>query len=107
VYNLYIRMTNTLPLSDIWTASEAIDVDFHASRSPDDVIFRPEKLRESPDFAELSDIDFRLASLMTRRQNGRFGWLDKPQSMKLPKLMIHFFDVLWRSRRHGTDKRGV
>jgi hypothetical protein len=41
-------MTNTLPLSNIWTASEAIHVDFHASRNPDGVMFRPGKVTGIP-----------------------------------------------------------
>jgi hypothetical protein len=36
-------------------------------------------LRESGSLRELWDIDFPVENLSTRRQNARFGWINRPE----------------------------
>jgi hypothetical protein len=74
VCNLCIKMTMMLVHPSIWTVFQAIDIDFHTSKTPDRVGVHVEKLQKSPGFVGSRDTDLPLASLTTLRQNARFGW---------------------------------
>jgi hypothetical protein len=43
------------------------------------ILFDEIILRESGSFRELWDIDFPVENLSRRRQNARFGWINRPE----------------------------
>jgi hypothetical protein len=61
--------------ANIWGAFQEAGFEFDASVEICRVGFDAEKLRRSPTFQEICNLDFSLEKLSTRRQNARFGWI--------------------------------
>jgi hypothetical protein len=65
-------------------AFKAIGFEFHSEREPYWPLFNEEKVRQSEGFRELWSIDFPLDQLSSRRQNARFGRINKQNWSDLP-----------------------
>jgi hypothetical protein len=64
---------------NIWGAFAAIGLTHDITQDPYGLIFDEEKFRQSPGFLELWQRDMPFESLSTRRQQARFGWINKPE----------------------------
>jgi hypothetical protein len=65
--------------ANIWGAFQQAGFEFEVGAEPYRLRFDKEKWRASPAFREIWSLDFPLEKLSTRRQNARFGWINKPE----------------------------
>jgi hypothetical protein len=65
--------------TNIWKAFEAIGLIYDIEQIPYGLLFDGEKLRQSPGFVALWERNTPLESLSRRRQNAKFGWINKPE----------------------------
>jgi hypothetical protein len=77
---------------NIWGAFAAIGLTHDITQDPYGLIFDEEKFRQSPGFLELWQRDVPFESLSTRRQQARFGWINKSEQIDLVDI-FYFFDV--------------
>jgi hypothetical protein len=63
---------------NIWGAFQHPGFEFDVNVEPYRLRFDEEKLGGSPAFQEIWSLDFPLANLSIRRQQTRFGWINKP-----------------------------
>jgi hypothetical protein len=76
---VYRDFKQTMIETNIWKAFEAIGLIYDIEQIPYGLLFDEEKLRQSPGFAELWERNTPLESLSRRRQNAKFGWINKPE----------------------------
>jgi hypothetical protein len=62
-----------------WRAFSAIGFSDDITQNPYTLLFDEEKFKQSRGFMELSVHDMLLESLSTRRQQAKFGWINKPE----------------------------
>jgi hypothetical protein len=62
-----------------WGAFRAIGSEFDTEAEPYRLLFNEEKLRQIERFQELWSIDLLLDQVSSRRQNIRFGWINKQE----------------------------
>jgi hypothetical protein len=75
---VYHDFKQTMIEVNIWKAFEAIGFTYDIEQIPYGLLFDPEKLRQSPGFVELWERNTPSESLSRRRQNAKFGWINKP-----------------------------
>jgi hypothetical protein len=76
--SVYHDFKQTMIEVNIWEAFAAIGFSCNIADTPYRLLFDEQKLRQSRGFVELCDRDMRLESLLTRRQQAKFGWTNKP-----------------------------
>jgi hypothetical protein len=67
----------TIVESNTYGAFQTIAFEFDTEAEPYRLLFNEEKLRQSEGLRELWSIDFAWDQLSSRRQNTRFGWINK------------------------------
>jgi hypothetical protein len=77
--NVYRTFKQMMVEANIWRAFQQAGFEFEVGADPYRLRFDKEKLRASPAFREIWSLDFPLEKLSTRRQNARFGWINKPE----------------------------
>jgi hypothetical protein len=76
---VYHDYKQTIVEANIWGTFEAIGLTHDITQDPDGLIFDEKKFRQSPGFLELWQRDVPVESLSSRRQQTRFGWINKPE----------------------------
>jgi hypothetical protein len=76
---VYHDYKQTMVEVNIWGAFEPIGLTHNITQDPYGLIFDEEKFRQSPGFFELWQCDVPFESLSSRRQQARFGWINKPE----------------------------
>jgi hypothetical protein len=76
---IYHDFKQTIIEVNISEAFAAIGFTHNIEQSPYALLVDEEKLRQSPDFMELSERDTPLGSLSRRRQNAKFRWINEPE----------------------------
>jgi hypothetical protein len=74
---IYSDYKQTMVEVNIWGAFAAIEMTHDITQDPYGLIFDEEKFRQSPGFLEFWQRDVPFESLSTRRQQTRFGWINK------------------------------
>jgi hypothetical protein len=77
--NTYRTFRQTMVEANIWGAFHQAGFEFEVGAEPYRLRFDEEKLRASPGFRGIWSLDFPLEKLSVRRQNARFGWINKPE----------------------------
>jgi hypothetical protein len=74
---VYHDYKQTMGEVNIWGAFATIGLTHYITQDPYGLIFDEDKFRQSPGFLELWQRDMPFESLSTRRQQARFGWINK------------------------------
>jgi hypothetical protein len=101
----YHDFKQTMVESNIWGALQAIGFEFDTEAEPYQLLFNEEKLRQSEDFRELWSIDFPLHQLSSRRQNTRFGWINKQEESDLAEMKVSFIGQVPRYGRVSENEK--
>jgi hypothetical protein len=76
---VYHDFKHTMVEVNIWGAFSAIGFTYDIEQNPYELLFGEEKLRQSSVFVELWERDTLLESLLKRRRELKFGWINKPE----------------------------
>jgi hypothetical protein len=76
---VYHDYKQTMVEVNIWAAFAAIVMTYDITQDIYGLIFDEEKFRQSQGFLALWQPDVPFESLSTRRQQARFGWINKPE----------------------------
>jgi hypothetical protein len=81
IMKVYRDFKETMVEPNIWGALRAIgfEFEFDTEAEPHRLLFNEEKLRQIAGFREVWSIDLLLDKLSSRRQNIRFGWINKQE----------------------------
>jgi hypothetical protein len=79
IMKVYHDFKQTMVEPNTWGDFQAIEFEFDTEAEPYRLLFNEEKLRQSECFRELWSIDCPLDQLSSRRQNSRFGWINKQE----------------------------
>jgi hypothetical protein len=77
VLKTYRAFKQTMVEANIWGAFRELGFEFDTSVEPYRLCFREEILRATPAFREIWALDFPLEKLSLRRQNTKFGWINR------------------------------
>jgi hypothetical protein len=75
----YRAFKQTMIEANIWGAFHELGFEFDTSVEPYRLLFHEEILRATPGFREIWALDFPLEKLSLRRQNAKFGWINRPE----------------------------
>jgi hypothetical protein len=79
LFRVYRDFKQTMIEVNIWKAFEAIGLTDDIEQIPYGLFFDEEKLRQRSGFVELWERNTPLESLSRRRQNAKFGWINKQE----------------------------
>jgi hypothetical protein len=77
--NIYRTFKQTMVEANIWGAFQQAGFEFEVGAEPYRLRFDEAKLRANPALRDIWSLDFPLEKLSRRRQNARFGWINKPE----------------------------
>jgi hypothetical protein len=93
---IYRTFKQTMIEANIWGAFQELGFEFDTSREPYRLSFDEEKLRRSPGFRAIWSLDFPFERLSTRRQRARFGWINRPEYMRMLTFAFDFIEEISR-----------
>jgi hypothetical protein len=76
-FKIYRTFRQTMTEQNIWGAFQEAGFEFDTSTEPYRLVFNEEECRSTREFQEIWSRDFPLENLSTRRQNARFGWINR------------------------------
>jgi hypothetical protein len=82
-----------------------IGFEFETEKEPYRLLLNEEKLRQCAGFRELWPIGVSWDQLSSRRQNARFGWINKHKQSDLSQTNVAFIDQVSRYSRVSENEK--